>query len=527
LAGLAALFALSFAPAVQAMTCQDLANIPVKDGKITAVTAIAQNAPITLPGIPITLPAPANFCRVAVTLTPTPDSSIMAEVWLPDASAWNEKFLGSGNGGFGGSVAGPALDMRMGVARGYATAGDDLGHETPFPKIDASWAIGHPEKLKDFAYRADHVTAVAAKAIIAAYYGKGPKLSYFRGCSNGGHEAMMEAIRYPEDYDGIIAGAPANSWTRLMATFLWNEIALTATPASRIPDAKLTVVQNAVQAQCDEKDGVKDGIVNDPAACRFDPRTLLCKSGDGADCLTQPQLDALVKIYQGPVNPRTHKSLYPGFPASGEGLTKNWTTWITAPDASQAQFANQFYGTIVMGNPNWDYRTFDFDKDMAKADAEIGPIINSNDPDLSAFAAHGGKLILFQGWVDAAVTAYGTIDYYKNVEKKMGKAKAGSFVRLFVAPGMMHCGDGPGPNSLDCITALEQWREQGVAPSRVMASHYANPLAVLAGLAQGDPSSTRPICAYPAVAHWTGTGSSDQAANYVCQAPASGRKAKH
>ncbi|MEI9988445.1 MAG: tannase/feruloyl esterase family alpha/beta hydrolase [Rhizomicrobium sp.] len=518
-AGLSMLFAAGAAQAA----CEDLAQFPVVDGKITSAAMVEANTAIALPGLPISLPAPAKFCRVAVTLTPTPDSSIMAEVWLPEAAGWNQKFLGAGNGGFGGTVAAPMLDMRKALERGYATAGDDLGHETPFPKIDASWAIGHPEKVKDFAYRADHVTAVFAKALIAAYYGKPPKYSYFRGCSNGGHEAMMEAIRYPDDYDGIIAGAPANSWTHLMTNFLWNERALSETAISRISDAKLSLVQSAVMAKCDARDGVTDGIINDPSTCRFDPRKLLCKAGDGADCLTQAELDALLKIYGGPIDPVTHKPIYPGFPVGGEGLAKNWTQWITAADSSQAQFANQFFGAIVKGDPNWDYRSFDFHKDVVLADATIGPIINSNSDDLRAFAAHGGKLILFQGWDDAAVTAYGTIAYYRSIQKKMGAATTAGFARLFVAPGMMHCGDGPGPNSLDCVAALEQWREQGVAPAQILAAHYSNPLAVLAGLPAGDPTSTRPVCAYPSVAHWTGTGSADQAANYVCQGPGAGR----
>ncbi|HEY2033146.1 MAG TPA: tannase/feruloyl esterase family alpha/beta hydrolase [Rhizomicrobium sp.] len=520
----AAVFSVFTATAAVASPCEDLAKASFPDAKITATTVVAADKTIGLPGIPFTITAPKTFCRVQVTLTPTADSAILAEVWLPDADAWNEKFLGSGNGGFGGSVAGPMLDMRMALSHGYATAGDDLGHETPFPKIDASWAIGHPEKLIDFAYRADHVTAVFAKAIIAAYYGRAPKLSYFRGCSNGGHEAMMEAIRYPEDYDGIIAGAPANSWTHLMADFVWNERALSKTPQSRIPDTKLALVQNAVLAKCDEKDGVKDGIINDPLTCHFDPRPLLCKSGNGPNCLSRAEFDALASIYKGPIDPKTHESIYPGFPPGGEGLPKNWTSWITGPDAAQAQFANQFFGSAVKGDPNWDFRTFDFHSDVALADKTVGPVINSNNPDLSAFEAHGGKLILFQGWDDAAVTALGTIQYYRAVEAKMGLAKTQNFARLFLAPGMMHCGDGPGPNNLDCITALEQWREGGIAPEKVAAAHYDNMLAVLAGMQAANPTATRPICAYPAVAHWTGTGSADDAANYVCQAPATAHK---
>ncbi|MGA2412105.1 MAG: tannase/feruloyl esterase family alpha/beta hydrolase, partial [Candidatus Binataceae bacterium] len=283
--------------------CEDLAKFPLPGGRIISAVSVAQNDPIDISIFHIKLPAPLAFCRVAATLIPSADSTILAEVWLPEAVNWNGKFLGSGNGGFGGTVSSPMLDMRKAVARGYATAGNDLGHETTTLAVDGTWAIGHPEKLKDFAFRADHVTAEFAKSLIAAYYGHPPKYSYFRGCSNGGHEALMEAQKYPADYDGIIAGAPANSWTHLMTNFLWNETALNATPESRIPDSKLAIIQSAVLDKCDRLDGVKDDVINDPRKCRFDPKVLLCKAGDAPDCLTQPQIDALRKIYGGPVDP--------------------------------------------------------------------------------------------------------------------------------------------------------------------------------------------------------------------------------
>lgn len=496
--------------------CEDLAKFPLKDGKIISAVPFAANAPIELSVIHIKLPAPIAFCRVAATLTPTPDSAIMAEVWLPDPAQWNGKFFGIGNGGFGGTVAAPALDMRTTLARGYAAAGNDLGHETPTFTIDASWAIGHPEKVKDFAFRADHVTAEFAKTVIRAYYGRAPELSYFRGCSNGGHEALMEAQKFPGDYDGIIAGAPANSWTHLMTGFLWNENALFAKPDSKIPDSKLAIIQQAALADCDALDGAKDGIINDPSVCHFDPRRLLCKGADAPECLTQPQLDALRKIYGGPVNPRTGKSIYPGYPPGSEALPQNWSAWITSASSNQRQFANQFYGTVVLEKPGWDFRNFDFDKDVSRTDATIGPTINSNDPDLSAFAARGGKLIVFQGWSDAAVTPWGTIDYYRSLQKKMGAANARRFVRLFMAPGMMHCGGGPGPNSFDTASAIEQWREKNTAPEQLVASRYANSIAALMG-SPGKALATRPVCAYPAVPHWTGKGSFDEAQNYVCR----------
>ena len=522
-AGALALVSLSFASAARA-SCEDLGKFPLTDGKITSAVAVAGKATIEFALLHLSLVAPFDFCRVAVTLTPSSDSAIMAEVWLPDPAKWNGKFLGSGNGGFGGSVAGPALDMRGALARGYATAGDDLGHEITSLVVDGSWVIGHPEKIKDFAYRADHATAEFAKALIAAYYGRPPEFSYFRGCSNGGHEALMEAQRYPADYDGIIAGAPANAWTHVMAGFMWNEKALFDKPESRIPQSKLAIIQKAVLAKCDSLDGVKDGIVNDPATCHFDPGVLMCKSADGPDCLTHPQVDALRKIYGGPVDPRTRKSIYPGFPAGSEGLAHNWDSWITEPKAAQSQFANQFFGDFVVADPNWDFRTFDFVRDVARTDAELGPIINSDNPDLSAFAARGGKLILFQGWADAAITPWGTIQYYRDIQKKMGTNEAQRFVRLFMAPGMMHCSGGPGPNTFDTVEAIEQWREKNHAPESIVASRYAEPIAALTGMPAGDPLSTRPLCAYPKVAHWIGKGSPDEARNYLCGAGAGERR---
>jgi hypothetical protein len=512
------LLLVSFASAAGAASCEDLAKFAVTDGKITSAVAVAENASIPLPPFPMSLSAPASFCRVAATLTPTSDSAIMAEVWLPDPAKWNGNYLGSGNGGFGGTVSGPALDMRGALAQGYATAGDDLGHEIKSVGIDGTWVLGHPEKIKDFAYRADHVTAEFAKALIAAYYGRAPQFSYFRGCSNGGHEALMEAQKFPGDYDGIVAGAPANAWTRITTGFVWNEAAQLGTPESEIPKSKLAMIQNAVLAECDALDGVKDGIINDPAMCRFDPKVLLCKSGDAPDCLTRPQLDALRKIYSGPINPNTGKNIYPGFPPGYEGLPGNWDSWIIGAKSSQSQFANQFMGSFVHGDANWDFRSFDFAKDLARIDDALGSIINSDNPDLHAFAARGGKLILFQGWADAAITPLGTIQYYHDVQKKMGTEQSHRFVRLFMAPGMMHCGGGPGPNNFDAVTAIAQWREKNEAPVSIIAARYANPMAVMLGMPKGDPLATRPLCAYPKVAQWSGKGSPDEAQNYTCGA---------
>jgi feruloyl esterase len=449
-------------------TCEDLGKFALAGGNITSAVRVGANDTIASKLLNTSMPTTVAFCRVAATLTPTTDSTILAELWLPEAEKWDGKFLGVGNGGFGGAV--PMGDMRSAVAKGYATAGDDLGHQLKSLIVDGGWVIGHPEKLKDFAYRADHVTADFAKTLIAAYYGHPQQLSYFRGCSNGGHEALMEAQKFPADYDGIVAGAPANSFTRVSAGFLWNELALNETPQSQIPQSKLAAIQKAALAKCDALDGVKDGIINDPAGCHFDPSALLCKNADGPECLTKPQLTALRKIYSGPIDPKTQKRIYPGFPAGDEALPHNWDLWIIGPQSFQALFANQVFGSFLLNDPHWDFRTVDFARDSMRADKEIGPLLNSNDPNLSAFAARGGKLILFQGWADAAITPFGTIQYYRDIQRKMGTREAQRFVRLFMAPGMMHCSGGPGPNNFDAVAAIDQWRQKDEAPESIPAA---------------------------------------------------------
>jgi feruloyl esterase len=261
---------------------------------------------------------------------------------------------------------------------------------------------------------------------------------------------------------------------------------------------------------------VKDGIINDPAACHFDPSVLLCKNADRPECLTKPQLTALRKIYSGPIS-KAGRRIYPGFPPGDEALAHNWDLWIIGSQSYQAQFANQVFGSFLFSDPHWDFRTLDLDRDSMRADKEIGPLLNSNDPDLSAFAARGGKLILFQGWADAAITPFGTIQYYRDIQQKMGTKEAQRFVRLFMAPGMMHCSGGPGPNNFDAVAAVDQWRQKDEAPERIPAARYADSPAALTGAPPGEPLSTRPLCAYPRVAHWTGNGSSDRAENYACR----------
>ena len=500
-----------------AATCESLATFHLPGGHVDSAVAVTRNGMVALGGTMPALPSPAAFCRVQATLTPTPSSDIKVEVWLPPQGEWNGKLLGAGNGGYGGSFGGPFLTMLPALKRGYAVAGTDMGHVGK-ADIDASWALNQPEKIKDFAWRATHVTAGAAKDLIAAYYGAGPAHAYFQGCSDGGHEALMEAQRFPQDYDGIIAGAPANAWTHLMTAFAWDDLATHAGATPLIPNSKLALIQSAAQAQCAPLDPFKDGYFDDPRQCRFDPSRLRCKAGDAADCLTDAQIGALQKVYSGPINPRTGARMYPGYTAGAEGQTGTWDTWISGPKAQHGSFARAFYQNMVFSDPSWDLSRLDLVRDGARADRQMASTINSDNPDLSAFTRRGGKLILYHGWSDAAVPPQATIEYYGRVRSRMGAAAKAS-VRLFMVPGMGHCLIGPGPNTFDTLGALEQWKEHAAPPQQIIAAKYGNDLMAYIGLPAGKALKTRPLCPYPNVARWTGAGSTDDAANFVCKPP--------
>ena len=495
-----------------AATCESLAAVSLPHTTVR----IAQSVPAGdfTPGQGRPIPNLPAFCRVAGAIRPVEDSDIEFEVWLP-ASGWNGKLAGVGNGGFAGSLslAGMAPELR----RGYATATTDTGHNaTASP--GATWALGHPEKVIDFGYRAIHETAVAAKALVAAFYGEAPKHSYFNSCSNGGRQALMEAQRYPADYDGIIAGAPANDWTHLMVGGSDLARAVAATPAAYIPAAKIAALEAGVLAACDSLDGVKDGLISDPRKCHFDPSTLLCKGEDNDHCLTAPQVSLVKQIYAGPVTAHGD-ALYYGYSPGGEGGTGGWIAWITgtAPEKSSGYgFSTQFFSRMVFEDAAWDYRNFDPARDMKAADARLAKVLNSTDPDLKKFKDRGGKLILYHGWSDAAIPPVNVIHYYDSVVSKMGAAQTGDFVRLYMVPGMQHCGGGPGPNTFwstdptargdaqhDMEAALESWVEGGSAPASIVASHAKD--------------RTRPLCPYPQTAVWDGKGDINQAASFSCK----------
>jgi feruloyl esterase len=499
-------------------SCEDLGKLSLPDATVTTA-ALTPAGSFTAPAGP-PLPGLPEFCRVALVLKPAGDSHIEAEVWLP-ASGWNGKFQGVGNGGFAGSIS--FAGMTAVLKRGYATASSDTGHKAG--GTDAAWALDHPDKIVDFGYRAVHETAVKAKLLIKAFYGDAPKRSYFDSCSNGGRQALMEAQRYPEDYDGIIAGAPAYYWTHLLSMAMADVQALTMDSASFIPPRKLPAIQAAALAACDSADGVKDGVIENPAQCRFDPSPLLCQAEENDACLTAPQLAALKKIYAGPKT-SGGKQIAPGYAPGGEAGAGGWAAWITGAAPGQSlmyAFGTNFFRNMVYNSSAWDYKTFALDRDLALAEKKTAHILNATETDLKKFHQRGGKLILYHGWSDAAIPAQFTVDYYQSVVKKMGAKNADGFVRLYMVPGMQHCGGGDGPSFFgqtgtgqgdathNVEKALEHWVEEGVAPKQIVAAKLkggANPPSV---------ERTRPLCPYPQTAHWNGSGSTDDAANFVCK----------
>jgi len=411
-------------------------------------------------------------------------------------SGWNRRFQGVGNGGWNGAINYGALGTA--VAAGYTAASTNTGHDTR----DGAFAIGHPEKLADFGWRAVHEMTVTAKAVAAAFYGEGPRYSYWNACSTGGRQGLMEAQRFPEDYNGIIAGAPANPMTRLHAGSLWNTLAVHKDAASFIPAEKYAVLHKAAVEACDATDGVTDGLIGDPPECRFDPGTLLCKGEDSAACLTAPQVEAVRRIYAGAKNPKTGEAVFPGWEPGSE---LGWPR-VTTGAEPEGNAVDTY--RAVLQDPAWDWRKFDFARDVAAAD-KAGAVIDAKDADLTPFFSRGGKLLMFHGWNDPNIAPRNSIAYYQSVLNRIGEERVSGSIRLFMMPGMGHCAGGEGPNTFDKMTVMEQWVEKGQTPQTIVASHSTN----------GAVDRTRPLCSYPQVARYKGSGSIDDAANFVCASP--------
>jgi feruloyl esterase len=480
-----------------AASCDSLASLKLPDTTITSAQSIAAGAfaPAGGGGQGGTqfgdLP---TFCRVELTVKSTPDSDIKIEVWMP-ASNWNGKFQAVGNGGWNGNINQNAL--AAGLRRGYVTTSTDTGHEG-----GAGPWMQNQNKLIDFGYRAVHEMSEKGKAIIAAFYGNNPRLSYFNGCSAGGRQALKEAQKFPQDFDGIVAGAPALNTTGRAAFSVWVAQNAHKSAESSIPQSKFDLIHDAVLQACDANDGVKDRVIENPRQCTFDLKVLQCTAGDAANCLTAAQVHTARMMYQPLVNSRTEKEICPGLePGSEMG-------WNTFGGQQPFGLGVQMYQYMVFNDPQWDYKTLNFDSDMAKVDKIEAGNINAMDPNLSAFFARGGRLIHYHGWADPQIPSGSSVEYYQSVLDKMGGFNTvQEHYRLFMVPGMGHCGGGDGPASFDMLAALEQWVEQGKAPDAIPAAHLTN----------GQPDRTRILCPYPQVATYQGTGDSNDAANFVCK----------
>jgi feruloyl esterase len=484
-------------------TCEDLSHLALPQTTVTMATAVAPGAFAPPASFSIRL-GPADtpyqklpaFCRVAATIRPAPDSEIRIEVWLPLASAWNGKFMAIGNGGQAGEIY--YHKMGQPLTMGYAVASTDTGHQGRGD--DAGYAVGHPEKVIDFAYRAVHEMVLQSKTVVAQYYGRNARLSYWNGCSTGGRQGLEDIERYPGDFDGAITGAPANN-PRNAIHSVWVAQAVHKDEASFVPAAKFPVIHNAVIAACDALDGVRDGVLDDPTRCKFDPAVIQCKGTDAPDCLTAPQVEAVRKIYTAVTNRRTGERLFPPFqPGSEKG-------WGFAAGPKPAELSMTRLRNVVFKDPNWDYKTFDFDKDVAVFDRE-SLLNNAMDPNLQPYFSHGGKLIQYHGWNDNLIAPENSINYYKSVADTFGGVnKIDNSYRLFMVPGMGHCAGGDGTDRFNPIAALEQWVEKNKAPDSIPASRVVD----------GKTERTRPLCPYPQVAVYGGTGSTDDAANFSCR----------
>jgi feruloyl esterase len=490
------------------------------------VSALQQKAPpgttITATAVVAAEGATPEYCRVDGHVA-TPGNTVNFRLGLP--AGWNGRFFFEGVGGFGGTIG----SLNAGLEKGYASASTDTGHQGSV--IDASWALNNPAKRIDYAYRGTHVTAAAAKSLSQAYYGMAPRHAYFDGCSNGGRQALMEAQRYPEDFDGIIAGDPSfGTLGQLRRTLVYQT--LLSSPEHFLSSAKVALLANAVMNSCDAEDGLADGLITDPRTCTFKPESLKCTGPDGPDCLTSAELETVNAIHgdlKGPFGRTLVR-----FPLGHEDGTTGWQAWVTGASTPErrADSTVALAGRMPAGysfqdgylrylafdgaDGTFDWRTFNVERDGSKLQPFMDEFSPTN-PDLSKLRGRGGKLILYHGWADPALSALGTIAYYEDVVKKAGgRSQSDRFVELFMVPGMHHCqGTGPGPNTFDMLTALDEWVERGARPSRVVASHASNKVV----------DRTRPICPYPQVAKYLGRGSVDQAENFQCAAPQTAQQA--
>jgi feruloyl esterase len=494
---------LNASTAIAATPCEGLAKLSLPNTTITLAQTVAAGA--------FTAPAGARggqqfgdlpaFCRVLATLKPSSDSDIKMELWMPEASRWNGKLRGTGNGGLGGGATVNAGPLANGVRLGYATAGNNTGHDG-----DSSYAMTHPERIKDFGYRSAHEMTVASKALIKAFYDKPLQYSVMAEGGGGTIAALSAAQRYPEDYDVIAITGMSSYLSRHTFGQMWVWYATHKDAASFIPRDKYPVIHEAALNACDALDGLKDGIIGSVEGCKFDPAVTQCKAGDAPNCLTALQVEAARKIYAGPVNPRTKQEVYsPLYPGSELG-------WAQLAGGEQPLgIPVDFFKYYVFKDPNWDYnkRPLNFDSDVALAERpEVAPV-NAVDPDLRKFFARGGKLLLVGGWNDASVPPKVAINYYKEVVAKVGAKAVQQSMRFFMVPGMAHGVGTTGAEnfSFDALAMLEAWKQTGKAPEELVVSHYKNGMEV----------GKRLVCQYPKVAIYKGSGNTEDPASFSCK----------
>jgi feruloyl esterase len=546
--GLFACFAIASTPAM-ATPCTNLQSLQLQDTSITSATDNTTGVFVVPGSNPITgLPA---FCRVTASLTPTSDSSIKIEIWLPETT-WNGRFLGTGGGGFQGVIT--YSELASGIQHGFAATNSDLGTgvsgcnplfcgsdgvtnplATAFgnPGVPSTGLFGHPERIKDFGFRAIHLMTLRGKEIANAFYGQNAHKAYFAGCSTGGQNALMEAQRFPDDYDGILAGAPAFNRTHLHMAGLsvWQD---THANASRfIQPGQMTLINQAALAQCVGRDGgaSTDQFLTDPRDCHFDPKALLCTGGKVPPaCLTADQVTTIQKYYAGAIDPVNGQVINPGAERGNETDDVRALGLAFQEQLPEPAFDGLFYWVF---GPSFGYpasavnfANFNFHHDVDTVDDRLAAVLNADSSDLGEFREHGGKLIMYHGWADPLIPSQSSINYFNALVandshgfQQASLATNGnpalrrtqSYARLFMVPGMYHCSGGPGPNTFDALTPLVNWVETGAAPETIAATKFVNdtPPAV---------QMTRPLCVFPEVAKYSGSGSTSIAANFTCVA---------
>jgi feruloyl esterase len=487
------------------LSCEGLKTVPLPDTRLVALTKI-----LPTPVWSIDMPAFGQVRRISVNrplcrVEGVIEREIGFELWLPAKTDWNRRFLGVGSGGSAGYIN--YSELARGLARGFASASTDSGHKS----TDNAWMLGNPDRIRNYSDRAHHLLAQIAKRIVAAYYGQDSRRAYFIGCSGGGRQGLKEMQRFPEDYDGIVAGAPGPDMPVMTVRHLITGLMQSNHPESRLSDNDWRLVADAAIAACDANDGVRDGVIENPEACSFDPKTLLCKNTGDKDCLSLGQLE-LVRQISAPIQDEAGRQI-------DSGLLPGVRTRLGPPP----DLVTEFFAHGVYQNRNWNPASFNIVRDLAAARKAI-PEIWADDPDLKEFRSRGGKAIIYSGWMDPSVIAEQALNYYRRVVATIGGVEAtGSFLRLYMAPGVFHCSGGPGPDRFggaggdalsvdadhDMLSAMVDWVEKGKAPERIIASRIND----------GKVTRTRPLCPYPQVARYTGTGSTDAAENFNCGAP--------